>query len=102
MTEKKNRYVVDETTEFIDEEIDLDTAGHRWPDGTPMTEANTEAYTVARAAGRPSLGDRGSSPQVAFRLPAELRDSAERIAAREGRTVSAIAREALETYISTH
>lgn len=36
------------------------------------------------------------SPQIAFRVPPEIRERAERAAADEGRTVSQLAREALE------
>lgn len=50
-----------------------------------------------RRVGRPSLTPSGStSPQVTFRLSAELRASAEHVAAQRGTTVSGLAREALE------
>lgn len=53
-------------------------------------------------AGRPSLTPAGStSPQVTFRLSAELRASAERVAAQRGTTVSGLAREALEELPAT-
>jgi hypothetical protein len=51
--------------------------------------------------GRPSLGPKGPSPQVAFRVPPELRAKAEERAAREGKRVSEIAREALEKYLAS-
>jgi len=51
---------------------------------------------AARKPGRPSLA-RGRSPAVAFRLPQELRYKAELVAEREGKTISQLAREALES-----
>lgn len=83
------------------------------PDGSPITEsdaANLAAefesddssldgvpVVYPRRVGRPSLaGPSGRSPQVTFRLPAEERERAEKVAAARGTTVSALAREALE------
>jgi len=57
---------------------------------------------VHKQLGRPSLSGPGEhSPRVAFRVPAELREAAERRAAREGKSVSALAREALEQYLAS-
>jgi len=95
-----SKYVVTSETRFAPGYVDLDKEEHYWPDGRRMTEANTEEYTVSRAAGRPSLGKSGSSPHVAFRVSEEVRRHAEQVAASEGRTVSALARDALEAYIS--
>lgn len=50
--------------------------------------------------GRPSLSARGTSPQVTFRLSAELRARAEERAEREGKSLSDLAREALERHLS--
>jgi hypothetical protein len=50
--------------------------------------------------GRPSLSGQGAhSPQVTFRLPTQLHRDAVDAAEREGMTVSALAREALERYL---
>lgn len=50
--------------------------------------------------GRPSLsGGPAHSPQVTFRLPDQLHRQAVDAAEREGKTVSALAREALERYL---
>lgn len=50
--------------------------------------------------GRPSLsGGRTHSPQVIFRIPDQLHRQAVDAAEREGKTVSALAREALEQYL---
>ena len=51
--------------------------------------------------GRPSLtGRAAASPHVGFRVSPELRDEAEAIARERGVTVSALAREALEQFVS--
>lgn len=53
-------------------------------------------------AGRPSLSAPGTrSPQVAFRVPEAMRAAAQARASREGKTVSALAREAFELYLQT-
>ncbi|MBA2325006.1 MAG: hypothetical protein H0V92_13675 [Pseudonocardiales bacterium] len=49
--------------------------------------------------GRPSLSDAGDSPQVRFRLPAATRAEASDVAAREGKTLSQLARDAVEAYL---
>ena len=80
--------------------------------GDVLTERAIEAlaaeaeagYDLARAkprgTGRPSL-EAGVSPRVSFRTSATLYRVARERAAREGRTVSALAREAMERYVST-
>lgn len=50
--------------------------------------------------GRPSLSDAGDSPQVRFRLPANTRAEAAALAAREGKALSQLARDAVEAYLS--
>ena len=52
--------------------------------------------------GRPSLSQSGDSPQIRFRLPAATRAEAAALAAREGRTLSQLARAAVEAYLSAH
>ena len=55
------------------------------------------------ARGRPSLSGPGRrSPQVTFRLPADLREQAEEQARHEGTKVSDVARRALEEYLERH
>lgn len=49
--------------------------------------------------GRPSLSDVGESPQVRFRLPADVRAEATALATREGKTLSQLARDALAAYL---
>lgn len=56
--------------------------------------------TEAKRVGRKSLaGSRGTSPRVNFRMTTELQARAQARAKREGKTVSEIAREALEQYV---
>ncbi|MFI7631227.1 Arc family DNA-binding protein [Microbispora rosea] len=51
-------------------------------------------------AGRPSLtGESTHSPRVSFRLPEELRERARARAEQEGKSVSALAREAFEQFL---
>jgi hypothetical protein len=50
--------------------------------------------------GRPSLSEAGDSPQVRFRLPAATRAEAAALAAREGKTLSQLARDAVEAYLT--
>lgn len=52
--------------------------------------------------GRPSLSEAGDSPQVRFRLPAATRAEAAALAAREGKTLSELARDAIEAYLTAH
>jgi predicted HicB family RNase H-like nuclease len=47
-------------------------------------------------AGRPSLSSQGTSPRVSFRVPTDVREAAERLANREGVSLSELARRALE------
>lgn len=76
--------------------------------GTVITDeladqlAAEAGYQLRPGRGRPSLaGHPDASPQVTFRLPTALRDRAQARAENEGKTVSAIAREALERYLAS-
>lgn len=56
--------------------------------------------TDAKRVGRKSLGGAsGTSPRVNFRMTTQLQARAQARAKREGKTVSEIAREALERYV---
>lgn len=59
-----------------------------------------EGLAPARV-GRPSLSEAGDSPQVRFRLPAATRAEAAALATREGKTLSELARDAIEEYLTT-
>lgn len=56
--------------------------------------------TKARRVGRPSLaGQAGKSPRLNFRVRQDVYDRSVKRAQREGKSVSEIAREALERYV---
>jgi predicted HicB family RNase H-like nuclease len=83
----------------IGRDVDLDREDVRLKDGTRLTEqvAAEIVEQVRRGTGRPSLsGHAAPSPQIAFRVPQSVRDRAAEIAEREGKTLSRLAREALE------
>lgn len=95
------------TRQYIHEpgpDIDLRTEDVRDSHGRRITQAYvdgavTDAHRQVR--GRPSLTAPGQrSPQIAFRVPAELQAEAERLAAQRGATVSQLAREALQAYVT--
>ncbi|MFL5899526.1 MAG: hypothetical protein ACJ76D_13910 [Solirubrobacterales bacterium] len=54
-----------------------------------------------RYVGRPSLGRAGQSPRVSFRASPELFKAAWKRADKEGRSLSSLAREALERYLDS-
>jgi predicted HicB family RNase H-like nuclease len=56
------------------------------------------SQTKRQRLGRPSLGS-GVSPRVSFRTSRTLYEAARERAAREGRSVSELAREAMERYV---
>ncbi len=62
-------------------------------------EAGHELSPVKRVGRRSLAGADGTSPRVNFRMTAELQARAEARAAKEGKTISEIAREALEQYV---
>jgi hypothetical protein len=84
----------------------------RTKSGEVLTEADIEkiadevesdepvAFNGIRFVGRPSLGGNGASPRLSFRVPRELYDAAAERAIGEERTVSAVAREALEKFLA--
>ncbi|MGH3795372.1 MAG: hypothetical protein ACRDSP_10815 [Pseudonocardiaceae bacterium] len=72
----------------------IDKANHEAEVGYDLEE-----LTSARV-GRPSLSEAGDSPQVRFRLPAATRAEAAALAAREGKTLSELARDAIEAYLT--
>jgi predicted HicB family RNase H-like nuclease len=83
----------------LDKEVVRDKKGRRITEDRAVELAEEALLKVAR--GRPSLaGGPTHSPQVSFRAPAELRARAEERAEREGKTVSQLAREALERLLA--
>lgn len=84
------------------DEVDLERDDVRLPDGTRLTDdvADTIVDDVRRKVGRPSLtGAAAASPRVSFRVTPEVRDRAAAIASDEGKTISELAREALEARV---
>lgn len=78
--------------------------------GTPISEERADELareaeagydlTRARPVGRRSLaGSTGKSPRLNFRVTRDLYDHATQHAKREGKTLSEVARDALEHYV---
>jgi predicted HicB family RNase H-like nuclease len=87
----------------IGPDVDLDRDDVRLTDGTRLTEQKAADIVdeVRRRGGRPSLTGRAAvSPRIAFRVDPRVRDSAAQIADREGKTISQLAREALEARVA--
>lgn len=83
-------------------DVDLAREDVRLPDGTRLTQDIADAIVedVRRRSGRPSLnGQAAVSPRVTFRLTPDTRDRAAAVAEREGKTISQVAREALEARV---
>ncbi|HVA60552.1 MAG TPA: hypothetical protein VNG13_08450 [Mycobacteriales bacterium] len=79
-------------------DVDLDREVRRDQQGRRITRAYADrVIAAARKPGRPALAEGGPSPAIAFRLPSELRRRVEALATKEGKTVSQLAREALES-----
>ena len=88
-------------------DVDLDRDEVRDRRGRRITQEYVdEAVADVHAKvgrGRPTLaGTRSASPQVTFRLTAELRAEVEEQARKEGTQVSDVARKALEEYLARH
>jgi len=104
------KYVIDPGSTEISN-IDLDAEEVYLPDGRRLTEelarelAGQTLEEIRRRnliPGRKSLtGGAVHSPRVQFRVPADLQAKAEERAKREGKTVSKLAREALERYLAS-
>ena len=87
----------------IGPDVDLDTEVVLLPDGERLTNeiADEIVASTRRTVGRPSLsGKAQASPQIAFRVDPSVRDAAAALAAKEGKTVSQLAREALEQRVA--
>ena len=101
MSKRTAPRVTTETT--IGPDVDLDREDVRLRSGKRLTTKLAEEIVeeVRRAGGRPSLsGEAARSPQIAFRVPPEVRERAAEVAAAEGKTVSQLAREALEARLA--
>ena len=96
--------VTQDTALDDEEDIDLDRDDLRLPDGSRLTTQRAEELVdeVRNRGGRPSLtGEAAISPRVSFRLTPDIRDRAAALAEREGKTISQLAREALEARLRT-
>ena len=91
------------STTPIGPDVDLDAEDVRLADGSRLTEDRAAEIVeeVRRRAGRPSLtGEAAASPRITFRIAPSTRDRAAEIAAQEGKSVSQLAREALEERVA--
>ena len=84
----------------LDKEVVVDANGERLTEERAQEIAESGILEHYRTAGRPSLtGPRQRSPQITFRIPKRLAERAEEVAAREGKSLSQLGREALEQYV---
>ena len=86
----------------IGPDVDLDRDDVRLADGTgDRPEGRGHRRRGPAPRGRPSLTGRAAvSPRIAFRVDPRVRDSAAQIADREGKTISQLAREALQARVA--
>ena len=85
---------------------DLDVEDVRLADGSRLTEAGagdlTERVLRASGRGRPSLTGLGErSPQLRLSVPEQLRNRLRARAGAEHRSISELAREAIERYLAS-
>ena len=70
-----------------------------------LAEEAERGYDLSKAkrrfVGRPSLSGNGASPRMSFRITPDLYRAMEKRAAREGRSVSDLAREAVTRYVQS-
>ena len=101
MLERTPPVITDNTP--IGPDVDVDREDIRLANGTRLTNEVAEEIVeqVRRSSGRPSLsGKAAASPQIAFRVAPAVRDRAAEVAPREGKTISQLAREALEQRVA--
>jgi hypothetical protein len=92
----------------IGRDIDLDDEVVLLANGERLTETLAEqmgeelaAEFARRRRGRPSLsGNAEETPQIAARVPVEVRDKLEARAAAEGKKLSEVVRDALAAYVA--
>ena len=93
MADLKEKTITTATGEVLTEE-DIEKIADEIESDAPVV------FATMRPVGRPSLDGNGTSPRLSFRVPRELWDAAAERAISEERTVSAVAREALEKYLA--
>lgn len=90
-------FVIGDDVDLADEVV-FDVDGRR----VDQSYVDDLVETVHRRPGRPGLSTAaGRSPAVSFRLPTDIREQAERVAAAAGISVSRLAREALQHRLGT-
>ena len=98
----RGRPLVTRSGMVLDEEKTEELVRQIEDDATDWGEPLPKEQWPGRGRGRPSLtGEAHHSPRVTFRLDPEVRNRAAARAEREGKTVSALAREALERYLAS-
>ncbi len=87
----------------IGPDVDLDTEVVVLPSGRRYTNANAEADSAyfEKRRGRPSLA-RGTSPQISFRVPQDVKDALASLSETEGLPEAQLARQALLEYLARH
>jgi len=100
MTKKPARYRI-----MPGPDVDLEVEDIRDSKGNRIDEEYVQravADVRRQTAGRPSMSGPGErSPQIAFRVPREVHRAISELAVREGKTLSELAREALEQYVGS-
>ena len=85
-------------------DIDLDVEDVRLSDGTRVTNELVDEWVeeLEGRGGRPSLDPAGApSVRLAFRVPEEVGDRVDALAARQGRRRSDVLRAALDQYLAS-
>ena len=89
----------------LDKEEVIDENGERFTEALAQEVAERAVERLYRRLGRPCLdgtiASGTKSPQVSFRVPPRLAQRAEAVAAREGKSLSQLGREALERYLES-
>lgn len=86
--------------------IDLDieeviVGGRRYTEADALADA-AALEKAPPAVGRPSLGTHGTSPQISFRVPRDVKDELASLSHAEGRPEAQLARQALLEYLARH
>jgi hypothetical protein len=93
MADLKDKTITTASGEVLTEE-DIEKIADEIESDAPVV------FSAMRPVGRPSLDGNGTSPRLSFRIPRDLWEAAAERAISEERTVSAVAREALEKYLA--
>jgi len=95
-------YSIEEREIDLEHEVMRDSRGRRVDAEYVQAAVRNVQEHLDDKGGRPSLsGAAAKSPQITFRVREEIKAAVEARAIREGTTVSALARDALERYIAS-